>query len=94
MTIPAIITPYGIVAILVTTTQSVGNLPRQFAIFGLLLVIIIFNWLGMTFAKQIIQKVKFITLLIVGWVFAILQASLAIDIILEGLKRAKSMFFN
>lgn len=94
LTIPAIITPYGIVAILVATTQSQGNIPRQIAIFGILLVIIILNWLGMTFAKQIIQKLNIITLLIVGWVFAVLQAGLAINLVLEGLTRAKFIFFQ
>lgn len=94
LTIPAIITPYGLVAILVATTQSQGNIPRQIAIFGILLVIILLNWLGMTFAKQIIQKLNIITLLIVGWVFAVLQAGLAIDLVLEGLTRAKFIFFQ
>jgi small neutral amino acid transporter SnatA (MarC family) len=48
----------------------------------------------MTFAKQIIQKLNIITLLIVGWVFAVLQAGLAIDLVLEGLTRAKFIFFQ
>lgn len=43
----------------------------------------------MIFAKVIVQKVNIITLLIVGWVFAVLQAGLAIDLMIEGLKRAK-----
>jgi small neutral amino acid transporter SnatA (MarC family) len=93
LTIPAIITPYGIVAILVSTSQSEGNIKRQLTIFGLLFVIIILNWIGMTFAKIIVQKVNIITLLIVGWVFAVLQAGLAIDLMIEGLKRAKIAIF-
>lgn len=93
LTIPTIITPYGIVAILVTATQSNGNISRQLAILAILLVIIFLNWLAMIFAKQIIQKVNIVTLLLVGWIFAVLQAGLAIDLILEGIKRAKNVFF-
>jgi multiple antibiotic resistance protein len=89
LTIPAIITPYGIVAILVSTSQSEGDIKRQLTIFALLFVVIILNWLGMIFAKVIVQKVNIITLLIVGWVFAVLQAGLAIDLMIEGIKRAK-----
>jgi multiple antibiotic resistance protein len=89
LTIPAIITPYGIVAILVSTSQSEGDIKRQLTIFVLLFVVIILNWLGMIFAQVIVQKVNIITLLIVGWVFAVLQAGLAIDLMIEGLKRAK-----
>jgi multiple antibiotic resistance protein len=89
LTIPAIITPYGIVAILVSTSQSEGDIKRQLTIFVLLFAVIILNWLGMIFAQVIVQKVNIITLLIVGWVFAVLQAGLAIDLMIEGLKRAK-----
>lgn len=89
LTIPAIITPYGIVAILVSTSQSEGDIKRQVTIFVLLFAVIILNWLGMIFAQVIVQKVNIITLLIVGWVFAVLQAGLAIDLMIEGLKRAK-----
>lgn len=89
LTIPAIITPYGIVAILVSTSQSEGDIKRQLTIFVLLFVVIMLNWLGMIFAQVIVQKVNIITLLIVGWVFAVLQAGLAIDLMIEGLKRAK-----
>ena len=89
LTIPAIITPYGIVAILVATSQAEGDIKRQISIFALLLLIILLNWLGMIFAKVIVQKVNIITLVIVGWVFAVLQAGLAVDLMIEGIKRAK-----
>jgi multiple antibiotic resistance protein len=89
LTIPAIITPYGIVAILVATSQAEGDIKRQISIFALLLWIILLNWLGMIFAKVIVQKVNIITLVIVGWVFAVLQAGLAVDLMIEGIKRAK-----
>lgn len=89
LTIPAIITPYGIVAILVATSQAGGDIKRQIIIFVLLLLVILLNWLGMIFAKAIVQKVNIITLVIVGWIFAVLQAGLAVDLMIEGIKRAK-----
>ncbi len=89
LTIPTIITPYGIVAILVATSQAEGDIKRQMSIFALLLLVIFLNWLGMIFAKVIVQKVNIITLVIVGWVFAVLQAGLAVDLMIEGIKQAK-----
>lgn len=84
--IPAIITPYGVVAILASLANATGNRASEIKIFGLLLLIMFLNWLGMTFAKQIIQRVKLVTLLVIGWVFAVLQASLAIEVILNSLR--------
>lgn len=86
LTIPTIITPYGVVAILVTTSQAQGNPQRQLMIFAMLLFIVILNWLGMTFAKKIIETVNIVTLLIIGWVFAVLQTGLAIDLMIQGFK--------
>lgn len=89
LTIPAIMTPSGVVAIVFITSQSQGNPERQLMIFALLLLIIILNWLGMIFAKLIIEKVNIITLLIIGWVFSVLQTGLAVDLIIEGLRTIK-----
>jgi len=89
LTIPTIITPYGVVAILVTTSQAQGDPQRQLIIFTMLLSIIILNWLGMIFAKTIIEKINIVTLLIIGWVFAVLQTGLAIDLMIEGFRTIK-----
>ncbi|MEB3175884.1 MAG: hypothetical protein VKN60_11980 [Cyanobacteriota bacterium] len=42
----------------------------------------------MTFAKVIIEKINIVTFVIIGWVFAVFQSGFAVDLILEGLKRA------
>lgn len=84
--IPAIITPYGVVAIIVSLASATGNRALEIKIFGLLLLIMLLNWLGMTYAKQIIQRVNLVTLLVIGWVFAVLQAGLAIEVIINALR--------
>lgn len=89
LSIPTIITPYGVVAILVTTSQAQGNPQRQLVIFAMLLLIVILNWLGMVLAKNIIETINIVTLLIVGWVFAVLQTGLAVDLMIEGFKTIK-----
>ncbi len=89
LTIPAIITPYGVVAIIVTTSQAQNDPQRQIIIFIMLLGIVILNWLGMTLAKVIIEKINIVTLLIIGWVFAVLQTGLAIDLMIEGFRTIK-----
>jgi multiple antibiotic resistance protein len=89
LTIPTIITPYGVVAILVTTSQAQDNPQRQLIIFAMLFLIIILNWLGMILAKVIIEKINIVTLLIIGWVFAVLQTGLAIDLMIEGFRTIK-----
>lgn len=89
LTIPTIITPYGVVAIIVTTSQAQGNPERQVIILIMLLSIIILNWLSMIFSKAIIEKINIVTLLIIGWVFAVLQTGLAIDLMIEGFRTIK-----
>ncbi len=92
LTIPTIITPYGIVAILVAIIQAEKNVLHHLAIFVFLLLIMCLNWLGMTFATIIIQRINLISLLISGWILAVLQAGLAIDIMIQGIKKAKVFF--
>lgn len=86
LAIPAIITPYGVVAVLVTTGNAGADLPLQLSILGLLLLVMLLNYLGMIFARPIINRLQISTLLMIGWVFAVMQAALAIEFIVDGLR--------
>lgn len=86
LVIPGIITPYGVVAILITTGNAGRNIPLQLSILGLLLVMMLLNYVGMIFAQPIIKRLQISTLLMIGWVFAVMQAALAIQFIADGLR--------
>jgi len=86
LAIPSIITPYGVVAILVSTGNAGWDIPLQLSILAMLLAIMALNFLGMIFARPIINRLQISTLLMVGWVFAVMQAALAIEFIADGLR--------
>lgn len=83
LTTPVIITPYGVVAILFYMAISRGDTVYQLQIIGLILVIMFLNYLGMIFADRIMKTVGFPILRLIGWIFAVMQAALAIDIMLR-----------
>lgn len=80
---PVIITPYGVVAILFYMAISKGDTVYQMQIVGLILLMMFLNYLGMIFADRIMKTVGFPILRLIGWIFAVMQAALAIDIILR-----------
>lgn len=87
--IPGIITPYGIVAILVFFAKANGETYLQIKILGLLLLMMFLNWLAMIYARQILQKINIVSLLLAGWVLAVMQAGLAIQVMIESLRNLK-----
>jgi small neutral amino acid transporter SnatA (MarC family) len=53
---------------------------------GILLLILLLNLAGMLLAKQIIARVGMITFQVLGWIFAVLQAGLAVDAVITSLR--------
>lgn len=82
MTIPAIITPYGVVAVLAIMSNAYGQHALEFTIIGLLILTMLLNFVGMLFAEYVIHYLRLPSLLVVGWVVAAMQAALAIEIII------------
>ena len=68
-----------------------GDHTVQFRIYGVLALMIFLNFFGMLFAGLIIRFIRLPTLAVVGWVFAALQAALAVDVTPTGLKLAGVM---
>jgi len=87
LTTPTIITPYGVVAILFFMVLAKGDIGFESQIIGLIVLIMFLNYLGMLFAVRI-MKTGFVPvlLMLVGWVFAIMQAALGIDVILKAFR--------
>jgi multiple antibiotic resistance protein len=56
-------------------------------VLALLALVMALNWLGMIFSEPFMSTVGVPTLQVAGWVFAILQAALAVEAILAPLKR-------
>ena len=57
-------------------------------IYGVLIFLLALNFAGMLLAEFVMRFIRIPTLAVVGWIFAALQAALAIEVTLAGLKLA------
>jgi multiple antibiotic resistance protein len=86
LAIPIIVTPWGVTAILFFSELATDD-QRMFAIvIAILLLIMVMNLAGMLLAKQIIACVGMISFQVLGWIFAVLQAGLAVDAVVTSLR--------
>ena len=84
LAIPGIITPWGLVALLL----FIGVAEDQNRLTGViiaLVLIMLLNILGMIFAAPVMRAVGLPAMSVLGWVFSILQAALGITFLLRGL---------
>jgi multiple antibiotic resistance protein len=86
LAIPVIVTPWGVTAILFFADLAFGDLRMLAVVMGILLLVMVLNLLGMLLARQIIAGVGMITFQVMGWIFAVLQAGLAVDAIVTSLR--------
>lgn len=85
---PTIVTPTGVVTILLFLVLAGGDAVLTRQIYVVIAVMLGLNLAGMLAAGPIVRFVRITTLEIVGWVFAAMQATLAVEVILNGLKLA------
>jgi multiple antibiotic resistance protein len=85
LAVPIIVTPWGVTAILFFAELAYGDMKMSAIVIGILLLIMVLNLIGMLLAKQIIAGVGMITFHVVGWIFAVLQAGLAVDAVVTSL---------
>lgn len=78
-----ILTPYGIAALIVVLAMSRDH-ERTLMIFAMLFANLILNLLSMIYVRKIMGKAGAISLQILGAVLGVLQASLALQMILIG----------
>ena len=85
---PIVLTPFGIAAVIVLLALSPGG-ERTGLIVGMVLVVMLLNLICMLFARKIMVGATIVVLQILGGVLGILQAGLAVQIILRGLRDLK-----
>jgi multiple antibiotic resistance protein len=83
---PMIITPYGIVAMLLFAAVSPDRQSFLLGAFGVFAGIMVLNYLAMMFAGPILRTITPQALQAFGWVMAALQASLAVAALMQGLR--------
>lgn len=88
---PSIVSPTGIVTIVLFLAIAHTDHALQVKIEVVLAIMLGLNFVCMLLAGYIIRCVRMTTLEIVGWVFGALQAALAVEVILGGLKDAGFM---
>ena len=85
---PTIVTPTGVVTIILFLLLAQDDAGLKHQIYLLLLLMLGLNLAGMLLAGLIVRFVRVTTLEIVGWVFATMQVALAVEVLLGGLKLA------
>ena len=84
--IPAILTAPGIAAIAVIISLNKHDLTNELMVIALLLVVMVLNLLTLWNNETILKHGLAGILPVVGWVLAVLQAALAVQIILHALR--------
>jgi multiple antibiotic resistance protein len=85
--IPTIITPIGVVAILIFADGSVGDTGYQLKLSGILLSVMALNFLAMVAAGPMTRRLGIPILQVLGWVLSSVQAGLAVQLIIGALRR-------
>ena len=86
---PVVLTPYGVAAAIVLLANAQGDGGRVGMILGLLILVMIFNLIAMIFARKILTGITMVILQVLGAILGILQAGLAVQFILRGLRDLK-----
>ena len=85
---PLVLTPFGIAAVIVLLALSTES-GRTGLIAGMVVAVMLLNLIAMLFARKILVGATIVVLQILGAVLGILQAGLAVQIILRGLRDLK-----
>ena len=85
---PIVLPPFGIAAVIVLLSLS-ADAERTGTIVAAVIGVMVLNLLGMWFARKLLVGVTMVVLQILGAVLGILQAGLAVQIILRGLMDLK-----
>jgi len=85
---PLVLTPFGIAAVIVLLALSAES-RRTELIIGMVVAVMLLNLVTMLFARKIMVGGTIVVLQILGAVLGILQAGLAVQIIVRGLRDLK-----
>lgn len=87
LVIPTIVTPAAVVAIIFFIARSSGDDEFRQAVLATIGGIMLLNLVAMLVAGPIMRLIGVPILQVIGWVFSVLQAGLAIQAILEACRR-------
>ncbi len=90
--VPTIVSATGVVTIALFLSIARSDLTLLHQIYGVLIFLLALNFAGMLLAEFVMRFIRIPTLAVVGWIFAALQAALAIEVTLAGLKLAGFAF--
>ena len=89
LAVPTIVTPGGVVAILFFLARAGEDDTIRTNVMLMLGLMMLANLAGMILATPVMKIVRLAPLQITGWVFAVLQAGMAIQAILNALQRLR-----
>jgi multiple antibiotic resistance protein len=89
LAVPTIVTPGGVVAILFFLSRAGQDGISQASVALMLALMMLANLASMLLATPIMKIVRLAPLQITGWVFAVLQAGMAVQAILNALERMR-----
>jgi multiple antibiotic resistance protein len=81
---PTVVTPYGIAAVIVFAALAQDNYVDRLVLAGVVLVILIMDWLAMLFAESILRWVG-TTLQVFAVVLGVTQIALGLQVIMHSL---------
>lgn len=81
---PTVVTPYGIAAVIVFATLAQDNYVDKLVVAGVVLLILVMDWLAMLFAEPILKRVG-ATLQVFAVVLGVAQIALGLQVILHSL---------
>lgn len=87
LAVPTIVTPVGVVAILFFVERAGDSGAVRAQVWLTLGLMMMANLIGMLLAGPIMRVTRLAVLQIIGWIFALLQAGLAVQMVLNALER-------
>jgi len=87
LAVPTIVTPGGVVAILFFLARAGDSEINRTTVLLMLGLMMLADLAGMLLATPVMKIVRLAPLQIMGWVFAVLQAAMAVQAILNALER-------
>ena len=88
ITVPLVVTPYGIAALIVVLANS-PNDARTAGVLAILLAVMVLNLLAMLYGRRIMGGIAVMVLQIAGAVLGVLQVAVAVDMVLRALHELK-----
>jgi multiple antibiotic resistance protein len=91
LTVPTIVTPAGVVAIVFFLGNAGTDPSYRWSIFVLVTIMMLLNLAGMLLARPIMRLAGLPLLQVIGWIFSVLQAGLAVQAVISALRTLRAL---